>query len=45
MDFVIWNRQTENIKIKGFTTKLPSSKVVEYLSVQKSRAAANVVGA
>lgn len=27
------------------TTRLPSSKVVVYLNVQKSRAAANVVGA
>lgn len=27
------------------TTRLPSSKLVVYLSVQKSRAAANVVGA
>ena len=35
-------RKTKPLRL---TTRLPSSKVVVYLSVQKSRAAANVVGA
>lgn len=31
--------------LESVTTKLPSSKLVIYLNVQKSRADANVVGA
>lgn len=38
-------RTKSNGTTNRITTRLPSSKLVVYLSVQKSRAAANVVGA